>query len=126
MADSIDDLLAEIQSISRELESDDLTTKQRQRLIDRKDGLQAEARRIALEGRHPVSVDNQIESLERRRAHINDQFIKPGYSEKRGGKNIQDPGAYSHNINKMLLDKYQEELDEIERQLSLLRSENHE
>ena len=122
MADSIDDLLAEVRDLTRRLESDELTTRQRQSLTHQKDKLQAKAKSIATAGRHPVSVENQIESLERRRSEINEQFIKPGYSEKRGGKNIQDPGAYSHNINKVLGEKYKTELDDIERQLSTLRS----
>jgi hypothetical protein len=122
MADSIDALLAEIHSITTALESDDLTDRQRTELLDRKEVLQTQARGLALAGRHPTAVANQIESLEARRDHINSQFIKPGYSEKRGGKNIQDPGAYSHNINRLLRDKYQTELDEIEEQLALLRN----
>jgi hypothetical protein len=121
MADSIDALLAEIHSIAAELGSEALTARQRTELANRKESLQAEARTLALAGRHPTAVANQIESLEARREHINAQFIKPGYSEKRGGKNIQDPGAYSHNINRLLRDKYQVELDEIEEQLALLR-----
>jgi hypothetical protein len=121
MADSIDELLTEIHTITQRLGNEDLTTRQRQDLIARKEALQDEARDISLTGRHPTSVANQIESLEARRAFINSQYIKPGYTEKRGGKSIQDPGAYSHNINKLLQDKYQPELDEIEEQLALLR-----
>jgi hypothetical protein len=122
MADNIDALLAEIHTISQQLDKEGLTARQRQNLVRRKDDLQVKARAISLAGRHPLAVANQIESLEARRSHIDDQFIKPGYSEKRGVKNIQDPGAYSHNINRMLQEKYQTELDEIERQLALLRA----
>ena len=124
MANTIDELLADIRSLTRRLESADLTAKERDRLRTDKAELQSRARSISASGRHPDSVKRQIETLQARRRAINDLFIKPGYAEKRGGKNIQDPAAYSHTINATLREKYQVELDDIDRQLAALQSQN--
>jgi D-alanyl-D-alanine carboxypeptidase len=121
MANTIDELLAEIRSLSARHDSDDLTAKERDRLLSQKTEIQSQARAISASGRHPDSVKRQVETLQARRRAINDLFIKPGYAEKRGGKNIQDPAAYSHNINATLRDKYQIELDDIDTQLAALR-----
>jgi len=121
MTDVTGDLLAEITRLARELQDPDLTAKERQRLETRKADAQERARQLSLAGRHPRSVEAQLETLAARRAEIMDEFIKPGYSEKRGGKLIQDPGAYSHNINKLLQEKAKQELDEIDAQLALLK-----
>lgn len=121
MAEDIDELLTEIHSITQQLGDEGLSAGERRHLTHRKEALQKTARDLSLSGRHPIAVANQIESLERRKAFIEAQFIKPGYAEKRGGKNIQDPGAYSRNINLVLGEKYRTELDEIERQLRLLK-----
>ena len=48
-------------------------------------------------------------------------FIKKGYSERSTTRKIQDPGAYSHNINALLHSEYDAELEQISRQLERLR-----
>lgn len=122
MNDNIDDLLAEIRTLAHQLEDGSLTAKDRARLERRRDELRDRARDLSLSGRHPQSVELQIESLEKRKAEIEALFIKKGWSEKRLGRTIQDPSAYSHNINKQLTEKYGPELADIDEQLELLRS----
>ncbi len=117
-----DAILAEVRRLSHRLESEDLTTKQRTQLEERRDELRATARQHALTTRHPEAVDRQIEALEQRHAKIMDQLIKPGSPEKHLGKTIQDPAAYRRNINAELEKRWGPELDEIERQLTELRS----
>jgi hypothetical protein len=67
-------------------------------------------------------VTRQIEALETRRSEIESFFIKKGYSERSTTKKIQDPGAYSHNINALLRTEYASELRTIENQLERLRN----
>ena len=122
MNETIDDLLAEIRKVRNELGNESLTAKDRGRLETRRDELRDRAKQLSLAGRHPQSIELQIESLERRQREIESLFIKKGWSEKRLGRTIQDLGAYSHNINKELAVKYGPELADIEEQLELLRN----
>lgn len=48
-------------------------------------------------------------------------FIKKGYSERSTTRKIQDPGAYSRNINALLHSEYDAELEQISQQLERLR-----
>lgn len=123
MNETIDDLLAEIRTVSNALDDETLTAKQRNRLEHQRDNLRRRAQELSLAGRHPQSVELQIESLERRRKEIESLFIKKGWSEKRLGRTIQDPSAYSHTINQQLAAKYGPELADIEEQLGALRGD---
>jgi hypothetical protein len=121
MANEIDDLFTQIQSLAEQVESLPPKDPSRARLEADRDQLRRRAAMIADEGRHPQSVALQIEALERRRSEIESLFIKKGYSERSTTKKIQDPGAFSHNINKLLRAEYASELTTIENQLVRLR-----
>lgn len=120
MSERIDELLAELRAINKRLEDQTATEAERSKLAERKETIRAQAKNLSLVGRHPASVELQIESLERRKAEIESLFIKKGWSEKRLGRTIQDPSAYSHNINKQLEEKYASELADIDEQLAIL------
>jgi hypothetical protein len=121
MADDIDDLFTQIQSLAELVESLPPKDPNRVRLEADRNQLRRRAALIADEGRHPQSVALQIEALERRRSEIESMFIKKGYSERSTMKKIQDPGAYSHTINNLLRAEYGSELTTIENQLVRLR-----
>jgi hypothetical protein len=124
VTDRIDELLGELRAINTRIEDPSATDAERSKLKARKKVIRAQAKKLSLVGRHPASIDLQIASLERRRQEIEALFIKKGWSEKRLGRTIQDPSAYSHNINKELADKYGTELAHIDEQLSVLRQGN--
>lgn len=122
MSDPIDELLAEIVSISAEISRLGPESADAARLTERKQELRSQAQEIADAGRHPDSVSNQIASLEQRLAEINGLLITEGFSERRQGKTIQDPGAYSHNINKAIEADHSAEVESINAQLVRLRA----
>jgi hypothetical protein len=122
MADDIDDLFAQIQSLAAQLDRLSPTDPNRSRLETDRDQLRRRAVAVADAGRHPQSVARQIDALEARRTEIESFFIKKGYSERSTTKKIQDPGAYSHNINALLRAEYASELTTIRNQLERLKN----
>lgn len=122
MTPSIDDLLDRITALSSDLDRDDLNPSERQSLIDRRESLRDQARAIADEARHPDSVAAEISMLEARLAEIDGFLITKGHSEKYLSKTIQDPSAYSLNINARLDDQHEDEVAAIQRRLGRLRS----
>ena len=122
MLDPIDELLAEILSISSRLTGLEPDSAEAIQLEGRREELRDLAKRTADAGRHPDSIATQIESLEQRLARIKGMLITQGYSERRQGKVIQDPGAYSHNINKAIEADHATEVEAINDQLARLRA----
>ncbi|HSJ71704.1 MAG TPA: hypothetical protein VLA29_08685 [Acidimicrobiia bacterium] len=122
MTSSIDDLLEEITRISNQI--DDLPPGSRafEQLIAERAKLRLRARDMADALRHPESVRTEIEMLEGRRSEIAGMAITKGFSEKRLGRTIQDPGAYSHDINRRIEAEHAAEVDEINERLEHLRS----
>jgi small-conductance mechanosensitive channel len=120
MPDDIDDLFTRIRTLAEQLERLPPSDPNRARLEADRDHLRRQAAELADAGRHPESVARQIEALEARRSEIEGLFIKKGYSERSTTKKIQDPGAYSHNINALLRDEYGPELESIQQQLDRL------
>lgn len=121
MADIVDDIFAQIRSLAEQLDRLPPTDPNRARLEADRDQLRQRASVLADSGRHPSSVERQIEALESRQAEIEQMFIKQGYSERSTTKKIQDPSAYSRNINRLLHDEYGAELSSIKEQLDRLR-----
>jgi DNA repair ATPase RecN len=121
MPDDIDDLFARIRMLAEHLDRLPPSDPNRARLEADRDHLRRQASDLADAGRHPESVARQIDALEARRSEIEKLFIKKGYSERSTTKKIQDPGAYSHNINTLLRDEYGPELKSIQQQLERLR-----
>ena len=121
MADSIDDILHSVQKLSASINNLAEGDPRRSGLIAERESLRTQAATVADGHRHPVSVENEISMLEDRLSEITSLNIKQGYSEKHLKQTIQDPGAYSHNINALLHEEYGPELASIKGQLDRLR-----
>lgn len=121
----IDAILASILEVSRKLDGLGETDPRRVELERERDALRREAEAISDTLRHPDSVAAEIDMLERRRDEISQMAIGKGYSEKRLNTTIQDPGAYSLDINRRLQENHEEELAAIETRLAHLRALRH-
>jgi hypothetical protein len=122
MTSSIDDLLEEITRISARIDDLPPGSRASEQLIAERSKLRLRARDMADALRHPESVRTEIEMLEGRRSEIAGMAITKGFSEKRLGRTIQDPGAYSHDINRRIEAEHAAEVDEINKRLEHLRS----
>ena len=122
MPSPIDDLFTQITVLSTRIAALDESDPTRASLGRERALLRDRAVSIADAGRHPVSVRLEIESIEDRLAQIERMKITEGYQQKRGGKNIQDPGAYSANINRLLSKQHEEEIEQLTARLARLRS----
>jgi len=118
----IDDLLAEIRDVSRQLDDETLDRAQRDDLTQRREHLRDVARTVADGGRHPASVEAEIALLEHRLAEIEAMRIGEGWSEKHMRRTIQDPGAYRHTINRAIDEHHQDEIATINERLERLRA----
>lgn len=122
MPETIDELLSEIRALSAEIETLDDDSPRRRKLEKRRLELRSTAQNIADTSRHPDAIARQVEALEARLDEIGALLIKKGYSERSVGKTIQDPGAYSHNINKAIAEDHADEVRSIDAQLARLRA----
>jgi hypothetical protein len=118
----IDELLTTISALSDRIDALGGDDPDRLDLEQRRDELRLRARALADAGRHPASIAAEIEMLENRLLEIDQLFITKGYSEKHLHHTIQDPGAYSHTINRLLEAEHQNEITEIRERLDHLRS----
>ena len=84
--------------------------------------LRNEARDLADRRRHPESIRNEIALLQERLEEIDALKIGKGYSEKWLKQTIQDPSAYSHNLNALITEEHETEVTEITERLSRLRA----
>ena len=121
MPESIDELLATIRSLTERIDQLDADDRKRTQLELKREKLRETARDAADASRHPEDVTRQIEALEHRLAEINQLLIKQGYTERRVGRTIQDPSAYSANINRAIEADHVEEVRSIKAQLVRLR-----
>lgn len=122
MTSQIDDLLEEITRISAQINDLPPGSQRAESLIAERTKLRLRAKNMADALRHPQSVRTEIEMLEERRSEIAGMGITKGFSEKRLGRTIQDPGAYSHDINRRIEAEHAAEVDEISERLTHLRS----
>ncbi|GMR02617.1 MAG: hypothetical protein BMS9Abin20_0959 [Acidimicrobiia bacterium] len=122
MQSPIDDLLSEITRLSVAIAGLPEDDPERRHLELERQALRDEAEALAFTGRHPVSVEREIEAIESRLEEIRAERITQGYQERRGGKNIQDPSAYSANINKMLDEHHAYEVGKLTARLERLRT----
>jgi hypothetical protein len=122
VASEIDELLTTISALSDRIEALGVDDPERADLEGRRDDLRLRARSLADARRHPASIAAEIEMLENRLLEIDQLFITKGYSEKHLHHTIQDPGAYSHTINRLLKAEHEEEITEIRQRLDHLRS----
>ena len=120
--ETIDELLADIKAVSARIDALDADDPKRERLEAQRSALRETAQHIADATRHPDAIVRHIEALETRLREIERLIIKQGYMEKTVGPRIQDPGAYSHNINKAIAEDHADEVRAINDQLTRLRA----
>ncbi len=121
MQSPIDELFSHIKQLSAAI-SDLPDNPERRSLERQRQQLRGEAAAISLKGRHPVSVDQEIKAIIARLETIDSMLITQGYQERRSGKNIQDPGAYSAAINRRINKQHADEVTALTERLDLLRS----
>ena len=121
MQRSINDIYTTIVTLSEQIDGLPPADPLRQRLERERDDLRSEAATYAIDGRHPRSVKLEIEAIEQRLSEIRSLLITEGYAEKRSGRNIQDPGAYSATINRILNEQHADEVRTLTEQLERLR-----
>ncbi|MGI9585327.1 MAG: hypothetical protein ACR2N7_07020 [Acidimicrobiia bacterium] len=122
MEDSVDTILRSVRELSASINGLPEDDPKRERLVRERESLREQAAAMADQHRHPVSVENEISMIEQRLAEIDAMTITKGYSEKHLKHTIQDPGAYSHNINKLLAEEHKAEVAELEDRLAHLRT----
>jgi len=120
--DSIDDLLAELVDLSGRLGGDDLTPAERSRLEDRRSRLRELARRVDDASRSRAVLENELGTLRRRLAEIDDRPIGKGWTEKTNTRWLNDPGAYSSQINRMIDDQDRDERTRIVERIGEIES----
>jgi len=110
MSETIDELYTQILRASQALDRLGHDDPDRKRLEAERDRLRDAAADIAAAGRHPISIEREIESMQKRLEEIDSMRITQGHQERRGGKNLQDPSAYSSTINRLLKEHHVEEV----------------
>jgi hypothetical protein len=121
MARTIDDIYTALVSLSDQIDSLSSTDPKRTQLQAQRDQLRIEAASLTISGRHPRSIELEIEAIEQRLDQIDALLITEGYAEKRGGKNLQDPSAYSGAINRLLTEQHADEVKSLTKRLEELR-----
>ena len=121
MARTIDDIYTALVSLSDQIENLSSSDPKRTQLEAERDQLRIEAASLTTVGRHPRSIELEIEAIEQRLDQIDALLITEGYSEKRGGKNLQDPSAYSGTINRLLTEQHADEVKSLTIRLEELR-----
>jgi hypothetical protein len=121
MARTIDDIYTALVSLSDQIKNLSSKDPKRTQLETERDQLRIEAASLANLGRHPRSVELEIEAIEQRLDQIHALLITEGYAEKRGGKNLQDPSAYSGTINRLLTEQHADEVKILTIRLEELR-----
>jgi len=121
MARSIDDIYTTIIFLSERIANMSPDDPARARLEREREEVRSRAAAIASKGRHPKSVELQVEAIKQRLEEIDALLIKEGYMERHIGKAVQDPSAYSTNINRLLTQRHAEEVRSLTEQLERLR-----
>ncbi|GMQ97903.1 MAG: hypothetical protein BMS9Abin17_0406 [Acidimicrobiia bacterium] len=124
MSETIDELYERLLRVTTEIDRLPQDHPNRKRLEHERDEMRARAAELSAAGRHPVSVEREIESLERRLHEIESMQITEGYQERRGGKNLQDPGAYSSTINRLLEEHHDQEVTTLRDRIAYLKQES--
>lgn len=117
----INELFERVAAIANRLSQLSADDPRRTALETEREALRNRVDRLSMTGRHPTSVEREIAAIEARLDEISAMTITEGYQERRGGRNLQDPSAYSANINKLLTAQHAEEVDELTRRLDRLR-----
>ena len=112
MERSIEQIFDRVRELSSELAATN-DEKRRKTIEAERNALRSEAAALALDQRHPASVEAELEMLVDRLAEIDSLFATKGYAEKHLTKGFSDPGAYSANINRLISDNHAAEIKSI-------------
>ena len=102
---TVDQALAEIIALSAKIDALDPDNLKRVALERQRERLRSDVREAADTARSVPGLLNELGTLQRRLAQIDERPIDSGWAEKaryRGVRWINDPGAYSNRINEML------------------------
>jgi hypothetical protein len=104
MADdlTVDQALAEIIALSAKIDALEPADPKRIAVERQRDRLRADIREAADESRSEAGLLNELGTLQRRLAQIDDRPIGRGWAEKGHYRWVNDPGAYSSRINETL------------------------
>jgi hypothetical protein len=102
---TVDELLAEIVTITEALEDPAVGSADRTALETRRDALRDAARRAGDSARSEAGLRNELGTLTERLAEIDGRPIGKGWTEKTSYRWFNDPGAYSSQINRMLAEQ---------------------
>ncbi len=99
---TVDQALAKIIALSAKIEGLDSSGPERAALERERKDLRGDVREAADESRSVPGLQNELGTLERRLAQIDDRPIGRGWAEKGHYPWVNDPGAHSNRINEML------------------------
>ena len=99
---TVDQALAEIIALSARIEALDPDDPKRVTLERQRQSLRTDVREAADASRSEAGLLNELGTLQRRLAQIDDRPIGKGWAEKGHYRWVNDPGAYSNRINDML------------------------
>jgi hypothetical protein len=104
MADNltVNQALAEIIALSAEIDALEPADPKRIAFERQRDTLRADIREAADESRSEAGLLNELGTLQRRLAQIDDRPIGRGWAEKGRYRWVNNPAAYSNRINEML------------------------
>ena len=102
---TLDQALAEIVALSAKIEALDPDGPKRVALERQRQSLRVDVREAADASRSGPGLLNELGTLQRRLAQIDDRPIGKGWAEKGHYRWVNDPGAYSNRINEMIDDQ---------------------
>ena len=99
---TVDEALAKIIALSAKIDALEPDDPQRVALERQHHELRTDVRKAADASRSEAGLRNELGTLKRRLAQIDDLPIGKGWAEKGRYRWVNDPGAYSGRINEML------------------------
>ena len=99
---TVDQALAKIMALSAKIGGLDSSDPKRAALEREREDLRGDVREATDESRSVLGLQNELGTLQRRLAQIDDRPIGRGWTEKGHCRWVNDPGAYSNKINEML------------------------
>lgn len=115
----LDETLARLTAIRAELAAIGPEDPRRPALEAQRAEIQEEARLLADASRNPEYLALELRHLEARLADLERTQIKPSLVERR--RVINDPSAYSHAINRKIIEANRAEIETLERRIGELR-----
>lgn len=108
--------------INRSLEQLPGDDPSRRKLESRKEELQTAARLAADRSRDPAALALELTQLRSRLSDLDDRPIGKGWSEKGNYRWVNDPGAYSNVINRMIAEGDGPDRESVEQRIGELEA----